>query len=193
MSADAWMSNAELAWREPFGVAETPPEYVLLRPRLYLETTIPSYLTARMSRDLQTARRQRITSRWWNSWRTNFDIYISEHVSVEAARGDPEAAQRRLELIIPYRVLEIDIRSEILTARLMKDYGLPKRAETDAAHVAIAAVYEMKFLLTWNCAHLVNPEFAPKIAATCESEGYACPILCTPENLTERYEHGLPG
>jgi hypothetical protein len=184
-----WMSSAELAWREPCGIAETPPEYVFLRPRLYLETTIPSYLTARVSRDLQTARRQRITLGWWNAWRTNFDIHVSRHVSAEAARGDPEAAQRRLELITRYKVLEIDNRSETLAARLMKDCGLPIRAETDAAHVAVAAVHSMKYLLTWNCAHLVNPQFAPKIELACESEGYACPLLCTPEDLTKRYEH----
>jgi len=185
------MSSAELAWREPCGVAETPPEYVFHRPRLYLETTIPSYLTARISRDLQTARRQRITLSWWNAWRTNFDIHVSRHVSAEATRGNPEAARRRLELITPYKILEIDSRSELLTARLMNDCGLPIRAETDAAHVAVAAVNSMKFLLTWNCAHLVNPQFASKIAAACESEGYDCPILCTPEDLTRRYEHEL--
>jgi len=62
MRAETWTSGADLAWREPFGVAETPPEYVFLRPRLYLDTTIPSYLTARMSRDLKAARHQKITT-----------------------------------------------------------------------------------------------------------------------------------
>ncbi len=101
MQANAWMSTAEVAWREPLGVRETPAEYVFLRPRLYLETTIPSYLTARISRDLLMARRQRITMRWWNSWRTNFDIFISGHVIKEAARGDAEAAERRGQLLAP--------------------------------------------------------------------------------------------
>jgi hypothetical protein len=94
-------------------------------------------------------------------------------------------------LITQYKILEIDSRSELLTARLMKDCNLPVRAQTDAAHVAVAAVYSMEFLLTWNCAHLVNPQFASKIAAACESEGYVCPALCTPEELTKRYEHEL--
>jgi len=184
------MSSAEVAWHEPFGVAETPPEYVL-RPRLYLETTIPSYLTARPSRDLQTARLQRITARWWNSWRTSFDIYVSELVELEVRAGDPDAAQRRLGLIEPYVLLARDSRSEALAERVMRDCALPKRAGTDAAHVAVAAVNSLQFLLTWNCAHLANSEFFPKIAATCEREGYECPVICTPEQLLERYEHDL--
>jgi hypothetical protein len=183
------MSSAEVAWREPFGVAETPPEYVL-RPRLYLETTIPSYLTARASRDLQTARRQRITSRWWNCWRTSFDIYISEYVWREASGGDPQAAQLRKDLIHPYPWLEEDDRSAALTERIMGDCGLPKRAQTDAQHVALAAVHSLRYLLTWNCTHLVNSELSSRIAAACALEGYKCPIICTPGQLLEMYEHG---
>src|ERR1700716_384882 len=112
------MSSADLAWREPCGVAETPPEYVFHRPRLYLDTTIPSYLTARVSRDLNIARYQRITTRWWNSWRTNFDIHISDIVFKEASAGDAGAAQRRLDLLTCFPMLESNVHSRILSERL---------------------------------------------------------------------------
>jgi hypothetical protein len=193
MRAETGMSYSYSAWREPFGVAETPAEYVFHRPRLYLETTIPSYLTARTSRDLTKARHQHITLQWWNSWRTQFDIYVSEHVLTEAGDGDSDAARRRLDLIAPYVVLVPDVRSRKLAKLLMKNCGLPTRAEADAEHVAVAAVHSMNFLLTWNCAHLANEQFAPKIALICKAEGYICPTLCTPDQLIERYEHGLHG
>jgi hypothetical protein len=184
-----FMSSAELAWREPCGVAETPAEYVFLRPRLYLDTTIPSYLTARVSRDLNTARYQRITTRWWNSWRTNFDIRISGYVWSEASEGNPEAAGRRLEALARFPFLEISERVIALRTRLLNDCGLPARASVDAAHVAVAAVHDMQFLLTWNFVHLVNLHFGPKIRSLCETEGYLCPVLCTPEQLLEKYEY----
>jgi hypothetical protein len=190
MRADAWTSTAELAWREPLRVRETSAEYVFLRPRLYLETTISSYLTARMSRDIRTARLQRITSRWWNSWRTNFDIYISDYVSREAALGDSVAAGERMRLLESIKMREVRDDSQVLRERILHECALPSRASTDAAHVAVAAVHEMEYLLTWNCAHLANPNFAPKISAVCKSAGYRCPVLCTPEQLLERYEHG---
>lgn len=188
-----WMSSAELVWREPCGVAETPPEYVFHRPRLYLETTIPSYLTARVSRDLNIARYQRITTRWWNSWRTNFDIRISELVWREASAGNPEAAERRLSRLARFPLLEVDERADALCERLLRDCGLPARASIDAAHVAVAAVHDMEFLLTWNFAHLVNTNFAPRIRSVCELQGHSCPLICTPEQLMERYEHAHTG
>jgi hypothetical protein len=175
---------------ESFRVAETPAEYVFHRPRLYLETTIASYLTARPSRDLNEARLQRITSRWWNSWRTQFEIYVSDVVKREAGNGDPEAAQRRLELIESYPQLKKDARCRALAIRLMGGCVLPPEARDDAEHIAIASVHRMEFLLSWNCAHLANEQMAKKIRGLCQSEGYSCPILCTPKQLLERYEHG---
>jgi hypothetical protein len=175
---------------ELFGVAETPAEYVFHRPRLYLETTIPSYLTARPSRDLGTARMQEITARWWNSWRTQFDIYISRVVHEESAAGDLEAVQRRLSFLGRFPTLERHALSDALAAKLKERSGLPPTAERDAEHVAIAAVHRMEFLLSWNCAHLANVQTAPRIAEICRHEGYSPPFLCTPEQLLSRYEHG---
>ncbi|MBW3624777.1 MAG: hypothetical protein KY468_15340 [Armatimonadetes bacterium] len=68
-------------------------------PRVYLETTIPSYLSAWPSRDLVTAAHQQITREWWERRRSDFDLFISELVLQEAERGDPSAAARRLEVM----------------------------------------------------------------------------------------------
>lgn len=100
-----------------FRVEETPAEYVFHRPRLYLETTIPSFLTARPSRDLETARLQGITARWWNSWHTQFDIYVSRVVREEAAAGDLEAVQRRLKFLRRFPSLERHSLSDALKAK----------------------------------------------------------------------------
>jgi len=36
-----------------------------MKPRIYLETTFVSYLTARVSRDLVVAAHQQVTNEWW--------------------------------------------------------------------------------------------------------------------------------
>lgn len=48
-----------------------------VKTRLYLETTVPSYLTAWPSRDLIRAGHQQITREWWEMRRNRFELYIS--------------------------------------------------------------------------------------------------------------------
>ncbi len=51
---------------------------------VYLETTSPSYLTARPSRDLLRAAHQEITREWWEDHRDRFDLFVSRIVIEEA-------------------------------------------------------------------------------------------------------------
>lgn len=154
-----------------------------MKSKLYLETTVPSYLTARPSRDLIVAAHQQITHEWWEMRRHNFEIFISQFVIDEARQGDEEASQRRLEILSDFDLLDItddvtDLASAILNADV-----IPQKAATDAAHIAIATVHNIQFLLTWNCAHIANAEISIEIKSVCKSKGYECPIICTPEEL----------
>jgi len=63
--------------------------------------------------------------------------------------------------------------------------GFPYRVTDDLIHIAVAAVYGMDYLLTWNCAHVANPHWQPKIAAVVLDLGYAVPVICTPQALLE--------
>lgn len=112
-----------------------------MKPKLYLETTVPSYLTAWLSRDLVMAAHQQITREWWQKRRGDFDIYLSAFVLAEAGAGDPAAARSRLEALAPFPLLTVDDRVTELGTRLLKDCRLPAKAATDAAHVAVAAVH----------------------------------------------------
>jgi hypothetical protein len=61
-----------------------------MRPAVYIETSIISYLGAHPSRDLITAAHQQITHTWWQKRRPKFEIFASQVVLDEAAAGDPE-------------------------------------------------------------------------------------------------------
>ena len=54
---------------------------------------------------------------------------------------------------------------------------------TDVFHIATAAVYEMHFLLTWNCTHINNAEIIPDIERLVSAKGYRLPVICTPLEL----------
>lgn len=154
-----------------------------MKPRLYLETTIPSYLTAWPSRDVVMAGHQQVTREWWERRRGDFTIYISTFVLDEAGDGDPSAAERRLETLEGLPLLAATSEALGLADRLLRECRLPSRAATDAVHIAIATMHGMDYLLTWNCAHLANAEIIPKVRAVCENAGYVCPMICTPEEL----------
>ena len=51
------------------------------------------------------------------------------------------------------------------------------------AHIAIASVHGMDFLMTWNCRHIANAAIVEKLRAVCEREGFPAPVICTPYEL----------
>ena len=154
-----------------------------MKKRVYVETTVVSYLTARSSRDLIRAARQELTREWWERRRENFGLFASQLVLEESGAGDAEAAKRRLEALQDVSLL--DMRREVgeLAVALIEDGPLPPAAGGDSIHLALAAVYDVDFLLTWNCRHLANAELSGPVADFLRARGYRPPIVCTPEEL----------
>jgi hypothetical protein len=155
-----------------------------VKQRVYLETTIASYLTARPSRDLILAAHQEVTRQWWELRRADFEVYVSQLVLDEAGRGDPEAANRRVSLLGGMARLQMTDQAAGLARELVQAHALPREGLEDALHIAIAAVNGMDLLLTWNCRHIANAELAPAIRATIERSGYDPPVICTPDELS---------
>ena len=156
-----------------------------MKPTVYIETSVVSYLAARPSNDIRAAANQNITADWWDNRRNDFDLYISEFVIAEASRGNEDAAARRmkaLEGIIELQVTE-DVRD--LARSLINNGSLPIKAELDAFHVAVAAVNGINYLLTWNCTHIANAVMRPKIESVCRSHGFEPSVICTPSELLE--------
>jgi hypothetical protein len=154
-----------------------------VKQRVYIETTIVSYLTARPSRDLILAAHQEVTRQWWERRRKDFEIYVSQLVVDEASHGDAEAVKRRQEAMKAAARLTITEEAIALGERLTERHALPTEAGADALHIAVASVSGMDFLITWNCRHIANAEMAPAIRATIERAGYDPPIICTPDEL----------
>jgi len=162
-----------------------------MKPKVYIETTIPSYLTAWPSQDLVTAAHQQITHQWWQTRRPDFDLFTSSKISLvflvidESSEGDPDAATRRLEVLDDIPLLETSEYVAELAQALIGQVPFPKRATADALHIAIAVVSGMDYLLTWNCTHIANAARRSAIESVCRSKGYEIPIICTPEELLE--------
>lgn len=153
-----------------------------MRLRAYIETTIPSYLTAWPSRDLIRAAEQRQTALWWDR-RAEYDLVGSELLLSECAAGDPEAAAARLAAVADIPTLEHKPEAAVLAEALVREVRLPPNAVADATHIALAAVHGIDLLVTWNCRHIANPVLRPRVEAVCRAAGFEPPTICTPAEL----------
>lgn len=156
-----------------------------MKPTVYIETTVVSYLTAWPSRDVIRLSHELITREWWDVASRQFDLYTSDLVEQEASAGDPSAAAERLKALAGLPRLAITDAAIELAEAIATALVLPDRARPDAVHVAVAAVHGVSYLLTWNCTHLANPTFADKIERACAGAGLTAPRICTPEQLME--------
>ena len=160
-----------------------------MKPKVYIETTIISYLTAWRSPQLIMAGNQECTRSWWDEQRHNFELFVSEVVIDEASAGDPAAAQRRIEAIKAIPVLLVDDSARRLAKDLVDRTPLPEAARADSWHIAAATVNGMNYLLTWNCRHIANATLRSALAKICEEAGCRMPIICTPLELIEEHEN----
>lgn len=159
-----------------------------MKPRIYIETTIPSYLAAWPSRNLIRAAHQQITRAWWEDRRGDFELFVSPLVVRECQAGDISAAAGRLNLLRGLPSLEPTDDASALANRLIERVPLPPKAASDALHVAIAAVHAIQYLLTWNCKHLANASLRKQIDSVCRQCGYEPPVICTPEELFRKID-----
>ena len=154
-----------------------------MKPIVYLESSVISYLTFRPNRDVIIAGRQAITLDWWENQRQRFELRISILVEEEISRGDSKDAQLRLETVDDIPSLTISDDATKVANLLLAKGVVPKGSEEDALYIGIAAAQGVDFLLTWNFKHINNAETKESVIKIVESCGYKCPQLCPPEEL----------
>jgi hypothetical protein len=156
-----------------------------VEPRVYIETSVIGYLTARPSRELLVAAHQQVTHQWWKEVRPRCRLIASDLVLQEAGGGDDEAATARLQVLEQLELVTTTEEAATLAEQLVESGAVPRGAGADAFHIAIAVTSGADYLLTWNCRHIANAALRPKIEQVCRALGYRPTILCTPEELLD--------
>lgn len=112
-----------------------------MKPKLYLETTIPSYVVGRLSRNLVVAAHQQVMREWWDLRRSEFDVFVSQFVIDEVRAGDEHLAAQRLELLkdIPILTTRTDVLG--LAQELVSRGLIPRKSAIDAVHIAIESAH----------------------------------------------------
>jgi hypothetical protein len=148
--------------------------------KVYVETSVISYLTGRPSRDETVHAHQKLTQQWWTSKTDEYELFVSEYVIAEASLGDPSAAQQRLQALQGLAEIATSDDVEQLATVLIQRGALPTNSRLDALHLAVSAVQGMDLLLTWNFKHLANAAAILKAEAICRDCGYEPPRIITP-------------
>ena len=154
----------------------------VVKRKIYVETSVISYLTARPSKTIIGAAHQQLTLAWWEK-RGQYELMVSEVVVRECGAGDSESAARRLEVVRDLPLLLITEQAIKIAEDLIKQKIVPLKAIEDALHIAIATAHGVDYLVTWNCRHIANPEIQRGIASYLEQIGAVLPFICTPEEL----------
>ena len=157
----------------------------MLRKRVYIETTIPSfYYETRVGFEIWSD----ATRRWWDQARRTCQLFTSQIVIDELSRTPGRKGRLALELMSLVERLEVDPEVISVAEFYMKQKLLPRTARPgDAYHLAVASVRKLDLLLTWNCAHLANPSKAEHLRVLNSQLGLAVPVIPTPMPLVEEH------
>ena len=162
--------------------------YAEIKPRVYLETTVISYLVGRPSSDATLASWQQITRQLWEDYADRFAFVISPIVLAEASQGDSSAVQQRLEVLSHLTILEILPEVDVLTQKLLNAGAVPQNFRSDAEHIAIATVHRVEYLTSWNQKHIVNANRREHIHQICQEAGFEPTTICTPTELIGEFQ-----
>ena len=162
--------------------------YTAGRPKVYIETTVVSYLVARSSNNVTVSDRQRSTRQLWEEYSDAFEFVTSDIAISEAERGDPREAQGRIIVLDELTELRLSPEATELAYQLIDAGAVPPQSLSDAQHIAIAVVHSIEYLVSWNYKHIVNETKRQDINDVCLTAGYQPTTLCTPEALIEEMQ-----
>ena len=150
-----------------------------MQKRIYIETTIPSsYYTLRT--DEESLVKQRLTRQWWNEYANLFILTSSTAVIDELEEGSRQVKLDRLALLDGIEIFDPTVEILHIAQVYMEKLIMPQEPQGDAFHLAIASFYRVDILLTWNCAHLANPNKFDFIIRINQELGLPTPVLTTP-------------
>jgi predicted nucleic acid-binding protein len=151
------------------------------RPRVYVETTIPSFYHETRAAPAIVARRE-WTREWWTTAIEHDELVTSEVVLDELTNGPSERKADWLSLVRSLPLLSVDTAVAEIVEAYMRHRLMPA-APGDALHLALASYHKCDFLVTWNCRHLANANKFGHIRRVNVMLGLFVPAIVTPLEL----------
>ena len=118
-----------------------------MKPRVYIETSIPSFYHETRTEPEMVAQRT-WTRQWWDGRRTEYEVVTSEAVLDELSGGDYPTRNRALSLVSSLPVLPVEPAITEIVAAYIAHQVMPQDPLGDALHLALASYHRCDFLLT---------------------------------------------
>jgi predicted nucleic acid-binding protein len=153
-----------------------------MMPKVYIETSIPSFYHEGRTEPEMVARRQ-WTRQWWDETVGAYQRLTSVATLDELRRGDQPHKQEAVELVSALPLLAVEEAVFEIVEAYIRHRLMPADPVGDALHLAVASFHRCDFLLTWNCRHLANANKFGHIRRINTMLGLYVPSLVTPLEL----------
>jgi hypothetical protein len=151
-------------------------------PRVYIETTIPSFYYEVRTEPEMIARRN-WTRDWWDSRRQAYQLVTSVAVIDELQAGTFPNQDQAVALLMDISLVPVEPAIIEIVETYIQRMVMPRDPAGDALHLALASYHKCDFLLTWNVLHLANANKFSHIRRINALLGLFTPALVTPLEL----------
>jgi predicted nucleic acid-binding protein len=152
------------------------------RPRVYIETTIPS-LYYEVRTEPEMIARRNWTRDWWDSRRQAYQLVISVAVIDELQAGTFPNQNQVVALFMDISLVPVEPAIIEIVETYIQRMVMPRDPTGDALHLELASYHKCDFLLTWNVQHLANANKFSHIRRINALLGLFTPALVTPLEL----------
>jgi predicted nucleic acid-binding protein len=153
-----------------------------MKPKVYVETFIPSFYHEVRTEPAIIARRE-WTREWWSNAIDQYLLITSIAVLDELNRGSFPGKNEEIELMSNLMLVPVEPAITEIVKVYIQQHLMPNDPVGDALHLALASYHKCDFLLTWNCRHLANANKFGHIRRVNVMLGLYVPTLVTPLEL----------
>lgn len=147
--------------------------------KVYLDSTIPNYVFNDHVPDKQKA----VKALFKQIKANRFKAFVSGAVIRELVAAGENRQLKMLELIKGLKVLRVTPECEKLANKYIARKVLPIKNLNDARHIAIASIYKLDALISYNFEHIVKFKTINQVYKINKSLGYKFPYLIVPEEI----------
>lgn len=154
------------------------------KPTIYLDSSFLSALNYD-GRYAELCVRRDKTREWWEIERTHFHQLTSAFALAELRSGNYRGQEAAIRLAKRIRFLSINGDVKQLWTELLEKRVIPENKPVDAWHLALATVFNVDYLMTWNYSHLANPEVELQLQKLCSGRELRAPHLVSPDTIPQ--------